>query len=354
MKRKDSFKRTSLVWLYFAVVAVLVLVIVTLIMSAVMFLLFRRGDIPPGQPAGRFPIDSMIILGAILGTAVAILVIKQIFKPIERLSEGLRRVSAGDFSVRLQEKSIFAAIREMYGDFNAMAQELAGVETLRSDFVSNVSHEFKTPLAAIEGYAVLLQNRNLSSEKAQEYLGKIISNAHKLSVLTGNILHLSKLENQQNLPNTQPFGLAEQIRKTILMLESEWSAKNISFDLTLPDVQYCGDAGILFHVWYNLIGNAVKFSEQNGAVRIELRTAPDKISVMIEDHGCGIDEKTLPHIFEKFFQGDTSHSTEGNGLGLALVKRIVTLCRGEILVRSEPGKGTAFTVILPVNKEYAL
>lgn len=250
--------------------------------------------------------------------------------------------------------ALFAAICEMYGDFNAMAQELAGVETLRSDFVSNVSHEFKTPLAAIEGYAALLQNKNLSSEKAQEYLGKIISNAHKLSVLTGNILHLSKLENQQNLLNTQQFGLAEQIRKTILMPESEWSAKNISFDLTLPDVQYCGDAGILFHVWYNLIGNAVKFSEQNGAVRIELRTAPDKISVMIEDHGCGIDEKTLPHIFEKFFQGDTSHSTEGNGLGLALVKRIVTLCRGEKLVRSEPGKGTAFTVILPVNKEYAL
>lgn len=346
MKRKDSFKRTSLVWLYFALVAVLILVIATLIMSAVMFLLLRRGDAPPA-PAGMFPIVFTVVLGAILGTVVAILVIKQIFKPIERLSSGLRRVSAGDFSVRLKEKSMFAAIRELYGGFNAMTQELAGVETLRSDFVSNVSHEFKTPLAAIEGYAALLQSKDLSSCKAQEYLEKIISNAHKLSVLTGNILNLSKLENQKSLTGKKPFGLSEQIRKTILMLESEWAAKNISFDLSLPDVQYCGDAGILFHVWYNLIGNAVKFSAQNAAVRIELRTADKNVYVTVEDHGCGIDEKALPHIFEKFYQGDTSHSAEGNGLGLALVKRIVTLCDGEILVRSEPQKGTSFTVILP-------
>ncbi len=347
MKHKDSLKQTSLVWLYFALVAVLILVIVTLIMSAIMFLLFRRGDIPPGP--GMLPFDFVVILGAILGTVVAILVIKQIFKPIERLSEGLRRVSRGDFSVRLKEKSMFGAIREMYGDFNAMTQELAGVETLRSDFVSNVSHEFKTPLSTIEGYAALLQNKDLSSEKAQEYLAKIILNAHKLSVLTGNILNLSKLENQKSLPNQKNFNLAEQIRKTILMLESEWAAKNISFDLVLPDVQYCGDMGILFHVWYNLIGNAIKYSEQNCTVRIELRTVPGKIYVTVEDYGCGIGAEALPHIFEKFYQEDTSHSAEGNGLGLALVKRIVTLCNGEILVKSEPKNRTAFTVILPAQ-----
>lgn len=346
MKRKDSFTRTSLVWLYFAIVAVLVLVIVTLIMSAGMFFLFRRGDIPPGQPGGMFPIDFIVILGAILGTTVAILVIKQIFKPIERLSEGLRRVSLGDFSVRLKEKSMFGTIREMYGDFNAMAQELAGVETLRSDFVSNVSHEFKTPLAAIEGYAALLRNKNLSPDKAQEYLEKIISNAHKLSVLTGNILNLSKLENQENLPNQKLFDLDEQIRKTILILESAWAAKNISFDLSLPNIQYCGDEGMLFHVWYNLISNAIKFSENNSTVCIDLRTVENKVSVTVEDHGCGIDEKTLPHIFEKFYQGDTSHSADGNGLGLALVKRIITLCGGEILVKSQKNKGSKFTVIL--------
>ena len=243
---------------------------------------------------------------------------------------------------------MFAAIREMYGDFNAMAKELAGVETLRSDFVSNVSHEFKTPLAAIEGYATLLQNKNLSSDKAREYLEKIISNAHKLSVLTGNILNLSKLENQNNVPNRKPFDLSEQIRKTILMLESAWEEKNISFDLSLPDIQYSGDAGMLFHVWYNLIGNAIKFSEKNSAIRIDLRTAENKVYVTIEDHGCGIDEKILPHIFEKFYQGDTSHSADGNGLGLALVKRIVILCGGEILVKSEKNKGSEFTVVLPV------
>ena len=161
------------------------------------------------------------------------------------------------------------------------------------------------------------------------YLEKIISNAHKLSILTGNILNLSKLENQNNVPNRKPFDLSEQIRKTILMLESAWEEKNISFDLSLPDIQYSGDAGMLFHVWYNLIGNAIKFSEKNSAIRIDLRTAENKVYVTIEDHGCGIDEQTLPHIFEKFYQGDTSHSADGNGLGLALVKRIVILCGGE-------------------------
>lgn len=351
-KRKNSFRRASLVWLYFALAAVLILIVASLIMSAVFFLLFRRGDVPPG-PAGWFPLELMIILGAVLGTVVAVLVLQQIFKPIERLSKGLRRISAGDFSVRLQEKSMFAAIREMYGDFNGMAQELAGVETLRSDFISNVSHEFKTPLAAIEGYAALLRGKDLSSAAAQEYLDKIRSNAHKLSVLTGNILCLSKLENMQALPDAKPFDLSEQIRKTILLLESEWSAKNISFDLTLPDVGYCGSEGMLFHVWYNLIGNAVKFSGQNETVRIQLRAAQGKICFTVEDHGCGIEADAMPHIFEKFYQGDASRSADGNGLGLALVKRVVTLCRGEILVKSQPGKGASFTVTLPAESGVA-
>lgn len=348
MKHKNSFKRTSLVWLYFALVAVLILVIVTLIMSAILFLLFRRGDIPPGQPAGMLPFDFIVILGAILGTVVAILVIKQIFKPIERLSEGLRRVSAGDFSVRLKEKSFFGAIREMYGDFNVMAQKLAGVETLRSDFVSNVSHEFKTPLATIEGYVALLQNKNLSSDKAQEYLNKIVANTCKLSALTGNILNLTKFENQESVTDKKNFRLDEQIRKAILMLESEWSAKNIEFDLELPATVFFGNEGMLFHVWYNIIGNAVKFSPKNSSVHINIHTMENKINVCTEDHGCGISAEAMPHIFEKFYQGDTSHSTDGNGLGLALVNRIVTLCGGEILVKSQSEKGTAFTVILPL------
>lgn len=347
MKRKQTFRRTSLVWLYFALVAMLILVIATLVMSAVMFLLFRRGDIPPG-PAGMFPLDFMIILGAILGTVVALLVIKQIFKPIERLSKGLRRVSEGDFSVRLKEKSMFGAIREMYGDFNAMAQKLAGIETLHTDFVANVSHEFKTPLSAIEGYAALLQSSTLSAGRAKEYLDRIISNTQKLSVLTGNILTLTKLEHQETIAEKLPFRLDEQIRKVILLLEEAWEAKEISFDLELPSAEYCGDAGILFHVWYNLIGNAIKFSAPKGTVRIELRTDRGNIFVTVEDHGCGIAADALPHIFEKFYQCDTSHSAEGNGLGLALVKRITDLCGGQISVRSTPGEGTAFTVRLPV------
>ena len=336
MKHKKNLQRTSIVWLYFALVAILILVIATLIMSAVMFLLFRRGDVPPG-PAGMFPLDFMIILGAILGTVVAILVIKQVFKPIERISKGLRRVAEGDFSVRLTEKSMFGDIREMYGDFNAMTQQLAGVETLRSDFVANVSHEFKTPLSAIEGYAALLQGSDVPPERAREYLGKIVSNAQKLSVLTGNILTLTKLERQERVTETSSFRLDEHIRKAILLLEHEWSAKEISFDLTLPPVEYRGDAGILFHVWYNLIGNAVKFSPEKSTVRVQLRAAEDNVEVEVEDTGCGIEADALPHIFEKFYQGDTSHSAEGNGLGLAICRSVCQQCGFSLTYRFKEG-----------------
>ena len=348
MKRKNTLGRTSLVWLYFALVVILILVIVTLIISAIMFLAFRKNDLPPGTPAGIIPIDLMVILGAILGTVVAMLVIKQIFKPIERLSKGLRLVSAGDFSVRLKEKSMFGTIREMYGDFNAMVHKLAGVETLRSDFVSNVSHEFKTPIAAIEGYATLLQNKNLTKERAQEYIEKILSNARKLSTLTGDILNLTKLENQNDVPDKKNYRLDEQIRMAILMFEAEWSAKDIQFDLDLPEIFFLGNDGMMLHVWHNLIANAVKFSERNSAVHIEMHTAEGKIFVCIRDEGCGISQEALPHIFEKFYQGDSSRSTEGNGLGLALAKRIVALHGGEISAESRQGEGAAFTVALPL------
>ena len=237
----------------------------------------------------------------------------------------------------------------MYENFNAMTRELSGIETLRSDFIANVSHEFKTPLTAIEGYAALLRNRELTEKQRKDYLDKIAGNARKLSELTGNILWLSKLENQSVIPNKKYYRLDEQIRKTVLSLENEWSVKHLDFDIALPKTDFFGNEGLLYHVWFNLIGNAIKFSHENQTVKISMEEADGEVVVVIADSGCGMEEEAQRHIFEKFYQADKSHAKEGNGLGLTLVKRIVDLCNGHIAVESQLKKGSVFIVRLPTK-----
>lgn len=228
-----------------------------------------------------------------------------------------------------------------------MTKELGSIETLRTDFVVAVSHEFKTPLTAIEGYTALLQNGNLSAAQHDECVDKITANVHRLSTLTGNILQLSKLENQGIVADKKSYSLDEQLRKSILLLEREWTAKNIEFDLDLLPVQFNGSESLLYQVWYNLIQNAVKFSPDGGMIHIKLQLTEDKVVVCVADNGCGIDEASQKHIFDKFYQGNKAHASEGNGLGLALVYKIVTLCGGTISVDSQPEQGAAFTVTLP-------
>ncbi len=268
------------------------------------------------------------------------------FKPMKRVTEAMDKIAGGDFSVRIDTKKSSAEIRELYSGFNMMAQELQSTEILQSDFVSNVSHEFKTPIGAIEGYSMLLQDDDNLTDEQKEYVEKIIFNTQRLSTLTGSILLLSRIENKSIISNKINFDLDEQIRASLLAFEREWDNKNIEFDIEMDDTDYLGNEGLMRHIWDNLIGNAIKFSPENGEIKIRLSNQTDKIVFTISDQGPGIDENAQKHIFDKFYQSDTMHKKEGSGLGLALAKKVIDLEGGEISVKNNDDIGCTFTVIL--------
>lgn len=288
----------------------------------------------------------MIVICLLVGILVTRFLSKMFFEPIKNLRKAMEKVADGDFTVRLTDKTSSKEIKEVYTGFNFMASELNSTEILQSDFVSNVSHEFKTPISAIEGYSTLLQNGDNLDESQKEYVEKIIYNTKRLSNLAGNVLLLSKIENQNIPTNKKQFDLAEQIRQSLLSFEQLWEQKQLEFDVDLDDVSYFGSENLLHHVWDNLISNAIKFSPEGGTIKISLKKDKKKIVFAIEDEGPGIDENVKRHIFDKFYQADTSHKAEGNGLGLALTKRIVDLEGGEIEVSNGEKSGCKFTVIL--------
>lgn len=285
--------------------------------------------------------------GILSGAAIAVGLSKIFVSPMMKLGDAMRKVAGGDFSVRLDCSSRMRDVREVYGSFNTMVKELGNTETLQTDFVSNVSHEFKTPINAIEGYASLLQDTQLTDEQKNAYIDKIIFNTRRLSDLVGNILLLSKVNNQTISPKTSTFRLDEQVRQSILALESKWENKEIEFDIDLDEIEYTGYENLLSHVWLNLIDNAVKFSPQNGQIRIRLKQLDGSVTFSIWDNGLPIPEADIDRIFNKFYQGDNSHAAEGNGLGLALVRKIVAAAHGTINVTSSEDAGTEFVVALP-------
>lgn len=299
----------------------------------------------------RFPtLLFVILISDILGTIFAFMFSSKILSPITRLDKALQKVAAGDFTVRLDTQTRIDVIRNIYNDFNLMTRELSATETLRSDFVSNVSHEFKTPLNAIEGYAMLLQDPGQDAEERAECAEKILVNARRLSELVGNMLLISRVENQ-NMPFEKTvYRLDEQIREAIVMLEPNWSEKRLDFDVDLQSIEYCGTEKLLYHVWSNLIGNAVKFSYPEGLIKIRLYLRDGAVVFKVADAGPGISAQEQSHIFEKFYQADASHKSEGNGLGLALVKQILDVLGGQVAVYSEPGFGATFTVSLPLQQ----
>lgn len=282
----------------------------------------------------------------LVGVLVTSFMSKWFFDPIKKLRKAIEQVADGDFTVRLETKSSLKEIKEIYSGFNLMTNELSKTEILQSDFVSNVSHEFKTPINAIEGYSTLLQdNENLSDEQKQ-YVDKILFNTYRLSTLVGSILLLSKIENQAIPVNRVSYRLDEQIRQSIVALEPAWSKKEIEFDVEMDSIEYTGNESMMYHVWDNLIGNAIKFNPEFGLVRIWLINQGNNIIFTIEDNGPGISEEAKKHIFDKFYQADSSHKEEGNGLGLSLVKKILAISNGEISVENINGGGCRFTVVL--------
>lgn len=291
-------------------------------------------------------IVELLLPSLLIGALVTGFLSKTFFDPIKKMGAAMEKVADGDFSVRLDPRSSSKEIREIYSGFNLMTSELNAIEILQTDFVSNVSHEFKTPINAIEGYSTLLQdNENLSDEQKQ-YVDKIIFNTNRLSSLVGSILLLSKLENQSIPLSQSSYRLDEQIRQSIVALEPAWSKKEIEFDVEMESVDYVGNENLMHHIWDNLIGNAIKFNPACGLIRIRLSRKNDQVVFTVEDSGPGISEEAKKHIFDKFYQVDSSHKEEGNGLGLALVKKILSVSNGEISVETINGGGCRFTVIL--------
>lgn len=272
-------------------------------------------------------------------------------KPMHMLAEAAGRVADGDFSVyvpTLHTTGKLDYLDLMILDFNKMVEELGSIETLKTDFVSNVSHEMKTPLAIIKNYAELLQAEHITEEQRKEYAKSVENSVARLSDLIGNILKLNKLENQRITPDIKVYDVCRQLCECILQFEEAWDEKEIELETEIEDVaRIRADASLMELVWNNLLSNAIKFTEPGGQVTVSQTSDEKQIKISVSDTGCGMSRESMEHIFDKFYQGDTSHSQEGNGLGLALAQRVLELMDGEIQVVSEEGKGSTFTVVLP-------
>ncbi len=291
----------------------------------------------------EFLLLSMIIFSVIIMSIAG----RNVTNPIRKLTKATQKVANGDFDVFIEvDDDNNSEVAQLSRSFNNMVTELKSNEMLKNDFISNVSHEFKTPLATVSGFAKLLQSGNCTPQEEKEYIDIIRTETDRLTVLCSNILKLSKIENQTILTKTTEFSLDEQIRNTILLMESQWEQKDLELEIDLDPVTFNGDEELLQQVWSNLIGNAIKFTHKGGTVAISLKSTPELITVKVSDNGIGMSEETQKHIFEKFYQGDTSHAAIGNGLGLAIVKRIIDMNGGTIAVESRLGEGSVFTVQL--------
>ncbi len=269
-------------------------------------------------------------------------------RPVKKILEATEELAKGNFKARAEDISVVPGRNEfdiIAENINKMAQELSGIETLRTDFVSNVSHEIKTPLSVIGNYSTMLQSPDITEGKRLEYARAISDATGRLSELITNILKLNKLENQQIYPDKETYDLGEQLAECIVGFEDTWEKKNIELETNIDDeLQITADKELLSLVWNNLLSNAFKFTEDGGTVKVTAHRVNGRVQIEVSDTGCGISEETGKHIFDKFYQGDTSHATKGNGLGLALVKRVIDICEAEIAVKSVLGKGTSFTV----------
>ena len=308
----------------------------------------------------RFVINFLIIYVAIAAAGITSLtaVIRHISwnRPMRKLSEAARKITHGDFSARitpLRKDGKKDYVEVMFDDFNTMAEELSSIETLKNDFISDVSHEIKTPLSIIQSYTTAIQSDTLRPEERMEYTKTILEATKKLSVLVTNILKLNKLENRTAINEAKPFDLTEQLRRCALSVADLMEQKNIRFEEDLDEASVCYDENMLEIVWNNLLSNAIKFTNPGGSIIIRAKVHPgqgfsDKKSVQVSvtDTGCGMNEATQKRIFDKFYQGDTSHTMEGNGLGLSLIRKTLDLLGENITVDSTLGKGSTFTVIL--------
>lgn len=341
--------KTLNLWLAFVFTVFFMLLTTSIVTVIITFFMINSGLIRiTGQTHfPPVPILMFLLASIAIGTVITIFVGRKVLKPISDFSHATTHVAKGDFNIRLNYKGRVDELREMVTNFNTMVTELESIETLRTDFVVTISHEFKTPLASIEGYAKMLQNPDITSEERLEYTEMITKSTKQLSALASNILKISNLESQEIIRDMTVFRLDEQIRQAILQLENQWENKKLNLNINLGPTNFNGSEELMMQVWLNLIGNSIKFTPKNGEITISLDVEPTQIRVIISDTGIGISDMAQKRIFDKFYQEDSSRYTEGNGLGLALVKRILDLYKCEIKVESKPNEGSTFIVVLP-------
>lgn len=342
-----KIKISKRLWFYFISSVFIILIATAMVTFSLAFLMINSGNFQPDRAQPMFPIIMLLLVSVIVGTFLSLLVAHRILYPISKFSKASTEVANGNFTIKLEETSKIPEIKDFIRNFNLMTQELSSIETLRNDFIVNVSHEFKTPLSAIEGYAALIQSEDLTEQEKQDYTNMIREATTQLSTLTGNILELSKLENDDIILEKDYIQLDEQIRQAILWLQPKWDEKDIAWEIRLSSTSYWGNKRLAMQIWLNLIGNAIKFTPAGGTISISLQNNNDNLIVTIADTGIGMSEMTQKNIFDKFYQSDQARNISGNGLGLSLVHRIVTIFGGKIDVDSTEDIGSVFTVTLP-------
>lgn len=351
--REESKQRLTLTLLVTALVMAVIIIVVAIVLG-ILFLCSEMGIFEDDYPMSGTAVGVILaVVCLVIGTVITFGLIHLPLRPVSKIISVINRLSSGDYSARLHFNKVYTrigAVREAENSFNKMASELENTELLRSDFINNFSHEFKTPIVSIAGFAKLLRRENMSREQQLEYLAIIEEESLRLSEMATNVLSLTKVENQMILCDVESFNLSEQVRNCVLLLENKWEAKQLELELDFDEYKLEGNQELLKQVWINLLDNAIKFTDKFGTVKVEMKQKEKQISVSIINAGDPIPPESIPKLFNKFYQADESHASMGNGVGLAVVKKIVDLHGGAVEVESA-GQKTAFTVTLPCLQE---
>lgn len=309
----------------------------------------HEGDADRVRIPFQFITWTFLIISTVIGSCLSLGFSRHFLQPIYTLADAMNEIRKGNYHIRVKGGPAEGEVNHLIQNFNEMASELQGVEILKSDFINYFSHEFKTPIISIQGFAKQLRNEELEQEKRDEYREIIIRESERLVKLSTNTLILTKLESQKIVTEKTTFDLGEQLRHSILLLQKEWEDKALELDLELEDILIFNNEEMLSQVWINLLSNAIAYSHAGGALGVSCKKVGREVKVKIKDTGIGMSDTVSAKIFEKFYQGDASRSTQGNGLGLSIVKRIVDLCQGRIAVKSQLGKGSTFLIYLPLE-----
>lgn len=345
MNRIKKIAKKIALPLLFAASVFFIMLFSMILIFAIIFLLSNFGLIKNFEHS-RFPLFLFSVVSIIVGTLMAALLSRLPLRPLREIMDASDKIADGDYSVRLDLKGP-EEFQNLSRKFNHMAEELGSVEMLRTDFVNNFSHEFKTPIVSIRGFAKMLKWEDITSEERNEYLDIIINESERLAELSTNVLNLSKLEQQTILTGQKRFNVSEQIRLVIAMMESKWSQKQINISFDCGEIYIHGNSEMLKQVWINLLDNAIKFSPNNSKVKIEIQQTENQILVFFSNQGIPVSDEDAAHIFDKFYQADTSHAEKGNGLGLTIAKKIIELHKGKISLNCIHNEFITFEISLP-------